>query len=118
MHELSTCKRLIKQVEQFVEDHQQLQTAGNISNIQLLIGELARVDVSELKELFPFAARGTLAEHAQLSISHQPIQIHCLRCDMDSDVSADDLRCPLCLAETTRLIAGTDMLLTGIEYET
>jgi len=115
MHELSTCKSLISQLEKMAQE--QHAEGRHISNVILSVGELARVDIDELLILFPVAAKGTLAENALLTVSKMPIRINCLDCDEDSDVRADDLACPHCHHENTRLLSGTDMLLTGIEFQ-
>ena len=113
MHEMSTCKKLIEQIEK----HAQSQPDQVIVNIKLSIGELARVDIDELVELFPIASIGTRAENAKLTIERQPISIKCLSCSKEANVSIANMNCPVCGAENTQLLSGTDMLLTELEFE-
>lgn len=112
MHEMSTCKQLMKQIEAIAQAH----PGKSVKNISLSIGELARVDVDELLELFPLAARGSCAENASLLIHREPISIKCITCDNLSSVSADNMNCPLCGSESTQLMSGTDMLLKELEF--
>lgn len=112
MHEMSTCKQLIRQIEKLVE----AQPNQTLKSITLSIGELARVDVDELVELFPIASQGTCAEHARLIINREPISIKCIACEQLSQVSAQDMNCPLCGSQETQLMGGTDMLLKVLEF--
>lgn len=112
MHEMSTCKQLIKQIEKASET----QPGKLIKNIKLSIGELARVDVDELIELFPIASQGTCAESAALLIEREAISVKCIECEKVSDVSAGNMNCPLCGCEDTQLLSGTEMLLKELEF--
>lgn len=112
MHEMSTCKQLIKQIEKVAET----QPDKLIKNIKLSIGELARVDIDELIELFPIASQGTCAENAELIIEREAISIKCIPCEQISDVSMKNMNCPICGSENTQLLAGTDMLLKELEF--
>lgn len=112
MHEMSTCQQLIKQIESVSAEN------GNrpVIKVHLTVGELARVDVGELAELFPLASKNTLAQQAELVIAHEPISVHCPKCQLKSDVTADRMCCPRCSYDTPELVAGTEMLLTSIEF--
>ncbi len=112
MHEMSTCKQLIKQIEKLT----QAQPNQTLKSITLSIGELARVDVDELVELFPIASQGTCAENANLIINREALSIKCTQCEQLSQVSAQDMNCPLCGSQETQLMQGTDMLLKELEF--
>lgn len=120
MHEMSTCRRILDQVSATLAKQADAgaepSASPRITRIQLSVGELARVDTQELVALFPVAALGTPAEGARLEIITQPVRIECRHCGQVSNVSASDMRCPLCATEDTVLVAGTDMVLTGIDY--
>ena len=112
MHEMSTCKHIIHLVETQLETY----PGKNVSKICLSIGALARVDVDELMELFPLAAKGTCTENANLVIEHEPISVYCDDCELTSSVPTDNLNCPQCKSSNTRLVSGTDMLLKELEF--
>ena len=112
MHEMSTCKKLINQIEEVAGSQQ----GKSVKSVTLSIGALARVDVDELIELFPFASHGTCAENANLLIEREPIFIKCISCNRESSVSASDMSCPICRSEQTQLLSGTDMLLKELEF--
>jgi len=110
---MSTCKNLIKQIEQLAAAHPN----KAIKNVKLTIGELARVDVDELESLFPLASKGSCAENANLLIERESITVKCRQCGETSPVSIAQMDCPLCGNENTQLIAGVDMLLKELEFE-
>jgi len=112
MHELSTCKRLISQIEKIADEHQGLK----VKFVQLSVGELARVDTKELIELFPMAAKDTIAQNAELHIKAIPIQVLCSHCNKHSEVTASDLSCRHCQSQDTSLTDGTDMLISHIDF--
>jgi len=112
MHELSTCKRLISQIEKVANEHQGL----TVKSVQLSIGELARVDVTELVELFPLAAKDSIAKNAKLQIHIVPIKVFCNNCNKESEVTANDLSCRHCQNQDTSLSDGTDMLISHIDF--
>ena len=112
MHEMSTCRQLIKQIEKFA----QAEPEKKIKNIKLSVGELARVDVDELIELFPIASQGTCAENAELIVSRVSISVKCGECSKSSDVTAENMNCAFCGSENTQLSGGTDMLLNELEF--
>ncbi|HFE37570.1 MAG TPA: hydrogenase maturation nickel metallochaperone HypA, partial [Gammaproteobacteria bacterium] len=84
--------------------------------ITLRIGELARVDVDELIELFPLVSRGSCAENAQLRVEYEAIEVKCLSCRLQSVVSAGDMSCPHCDCTEIQLVSGTDMTLKALEF--
>ncbi len=112
MHEMSTCKQLIRQIEKIAQTH----PGQVVKGITLSIGELARVDIDELIELFPLAAQRTCAEHAKLIVNREAISLKCLTCGQHSKVSADAMDCPLCGSRETQLTGGTDMLIEALEF--
>jgi len=112
MHEMPTCRQLIKQIEKFAES----EPDEKIENIKLSISELARVDVDELVELFPIVSQGTCAENAELIVNHVPISVKCGECKKSADVSVENINCVFCGSESTQLLGGADMLLNKLEF--
>lgn len=113
MHELSTCKSLIHQIEKAVNGTAEC----NIKSVTVLIGELARVDVDELIELFPLASKGTIAEDAALIIKRDPVKYSCIACQQITTGTGSDLSCTFCHSSQLTLISGTEMMLENIEIE-
>jgi len=113
MHELSTCQKLIRELEEIAIHY----PGHKLTHIRLSVGALARVDVNELQELFPLAAKDTFANQAILSIESIPIEVLCPKCGTSSQVTANDLRCKQCSYEKTTVISGTDMLIEDVTFE-
>ena len=113
MHELAVCQGLMSQVEQIAER----ENAERITRILLSIGPLSGVEGMLLKDAFPIAAAGTVAEDAELDIEVQAVKVECLSCGAQSEATANRLLCAACGDFKTRLISGDDMLLMSVELE-
>jgi len=113
MHELAVCQGLMSQVEQIARR----ESAERISRILLAIGPLSGVEATLLKDAFPIAAAGTVAEDAELAIELSPIKVKCLSCGAESEATANRLLCAACGDYRTRLLSGDEMLLMSVELE-
>jgi hydrogenase nickel incorporation protein HypA/HybF len=113
MHELAVCQGLMGQVEQIARR----ENAERITRILLSIGPLSGVEATLLKDAFPIAAAGTVAEDADLAIEEQAIRVTCLSCGAESEASANRLLCAACGDYRTRLVSGDEMLLMSVELE-
>lgn len=113
MHELALCQGLMNQVERIARRER----AGRITRILLSIGPLSGVEATLLRDAFPIAAAGTVAEGAVLDVQEQPVQVRCLSCGAESEAPANRLLCAACGDYRTRLISGDEMLLMSVELE-
>ena len=113
MHELAVCQGLMSQVEQIARREQ----AERITRILLSIGPLSGVEATLLKDAFPIAAAGTVAEAAILDIQEQAVQVKCLRCGAESEATANRLLCAACGDYRTQLISGDELMLMSVELD-
>ena len=113
MHELAVCQGLMGQVEQIARR----ENAERITRILLSIGPLSGVEATLLKDAFPIAAAGTVAEDADLAIEEQAVRVKCLSCGTESEASANRLLCAACGDYRTQLVSGDEMLLMSVELE-
>jgi hydrogenase nickel incorporation protein HypA/HybF len=111
MHELSVCLSLLDQVQAIAREH----GATRVERILLRIGPLSGVEGELLRNAYPLAAAGTLAEGAVLDIEPAAIRVHCTACGAESDAAANRLLCPACGSPHTRLISGDELLLARVE---
>jgi hydrogenase nickel incorporation protein HypA/HybF len=111
MHELSVCQSLLDQVQRIAADH----GADRVERIVLRIGPLSGVEGPLLRNAFPLAAAGTVAEHAVLEIEPAPVRVHCITCGAESDATPNRLLCGACGDWHTRLVSGDEMLLARLE---
>lgn len=113
MHELSICHSIVSQAVAIAHEHQ----AESIATISLAIGPLSGVDINLLRQAFPFASAGTLAEDATLDAEALPLRIRCSQCNTETDATPNNLACSLCGNWQTKVISGDEMLITRIELD-
>ncbi len=113
MHELSICQSLINQVERIALER----NAQCVIAIVIGLGPLSGIETQLLKNAYPVASVGTVAEHARLIIEHLPIRVHCNLCGSESDALPNKLICKQCGDWRTTLVSGDEMMLMSVELE-
>lgn len=113
MHELSVCRALLAQVEQAAATHH----ADAVHQVTVCLGPLSGVEPELLRAAFAPAARGTLAERAELRIEIVPLRITCARCGMQSEATPNHLVCSTCGSGETRLLSGDELMLVDIRID-
>ena len=113
MHELSICQSLINQVENIALER----NAQCVTSIVIGMGPLSGVEAQLLKNAYPIASAGTIAEHAEIIIEHLPIRVKCNQCDSESEALPNKLICKQCGDWRTTLISGDELLLMSVELE-
>jgi len=114
MHELALCQALMSQVETIARDNQ----ATRVIAITLGMGPLAGVEEQLLRNAYPVACAGTIADGAELVVESTPIRVKCAVCDQESDAGPNRLVCGHCDDWRTELISGDELLLIRLEMET
>lgn len=114
MHELSVCQALIEQVESLATQNE----AERALSIELRIGPLSGVEPELLRQAYPPAAAGTLADGAELIIREQPVRVRCNDCGAETDATPNRLLCGSCGGWRTQLLQGDELLLAKIEFST
>ena len=113
MHELAICQSLMEQVESIANERD----AKCVTSITIGIGPLSGVEFQLLKNAYPVASAGTVAEDAELIIEHLPIKVRCNQCGAESDALPNKLTCKQCGDWRTTLISGDEMMLMSLELE-
>lgn len=113
MHELSVCLSLVDQVRHIAGER----GARRVARIELKIGPLSGIEPDLLRNAFPIAAAGTLAEDAELAIESDTIRVACTSCGAESIASANRLICASCGDYRTRLLSGDAMVLNRLELD-
>lgn len=113
MHELSLCTSIIKVIEDL--------TAGKpinrVTAVALEIGVLANVEPQALQFGFAAAARGTVADGAQLQIDATPGRAWCPRCAVELTVTRRYADCPSCGAPAMSIEGGDRLSVKHLEVE-
>lgn len=112
MHELSVCQALIDQVQVLAREQQ----ASRVVNVLVGIGPLSGVEPLLLRQAFPLAAAGTLAQDAELIVEDRPVRVLCLQCGQESDAAANRLLCGHCGDWHTELLSGDELMLMKVEF--
>jgi len=113
MHELAICQSLMEQVESIAQERD----AKSVTSITIGMGPLSGVEVQLLKNAYPIASAGTVAQDAELVIEHLPIKVKCSQCGSESDALPNKLTCKQCGDWRTTLISGDEMMLMSLELE-
>ena len=113
MHELAICQSLINQLENIAAER----NAQRISLVVVGMGPLSGVEAQLLKNAYPIASAGTIAENAELVIEQLPIKVKCNDCGSESDASPNKLICKQCGNWRTTLISGDELMLMSVELE-
>ena len=114
MHELSVCIALLDKVQQIASEH----GASRVSRIELKLGPLSGVEAPLLRNAYPLAAAGTVAEDAELTIDVVPVRVRCSQCDAESDAEPNRLLCRACGDFRTNIVSGDELLLERVELDT
>jgi len=113
MHELSVCLSLIEEVKRVAREN----NAGSVTRIIVKIGPLSGVEPDLLRNAYPIAAAGTVAENAELEIELAEIVVSCSQCGKESDAAANRLLCAHCGDFRTNLVSGDEMVLQSLELD-
>ena len=89
-----------------------------VTSVKVQIGPLSGVEADLLKQVFPLASAGSVAEAAQLVIEKLSIRVRCESCGAETAAEANKLVCGACGDWHTRLISGDEMLLASVELNT
>jgi len=111
MHELSVCRAMLSQVSAIAARHR----ADAVAKITLRIGPLSGVEPRLIRDAFPIARAGTVAERAELIVEQTPVRVRCLRCGAESDCKPNRLLCSACGDTRTQLLSGDELLLVSMD---
>ena len=113
MHELSVCQSLLEEVKRVAREN----NAGSVTRIIVKIGPLSGVEPDLLRNAYPIAAAGTIAEDAELEIEISDVVVSCTLCGAESAATANRLLCAHCGDYRTNLVSGDEMVLQSLELD-
>ncbi len=111
MHELAICQALVEQLDGVARQN----GASGMSAIWVSIGPLSGVEAELLRNAWPFACAGTVAEHAVLHLQPSSVRVVCRQCGAESEAQANRLVCGACGNWQTDLVSGDELMLTRVE---
>ena len=113
MHELSVTKSLID----LVETEARKQGFRKTLEIRLKVGEYSGIVPDYIVDLFPYAAKGTVAEGAALVFESVPASFRCADCGYEGAVERREACCPRCRSTALRMTAGREFFVEELKVE-
>lgn len=113
MHELAITKGIIDIVSSEAES----KGFSRVLEITLQVGEYSGLVPECIREFFPIAAAGTVAEHAALNIETLGARFKCLDCGYEGDADRKNACCPACRSTALKMTAGREFYVDSLKVE-
>ena len=113
MHELGLTKNIIDLVAKEAEKSGFTRTL----EIRMKLGEYSDVVPEYILDLFPYAAKGTVAEGAQLFFEHVSGRFQCRGCGYEGPVDRKKACCPDCGGTALKMTAGREFFVDSLKVE-
>ena len=113
MHELAVTESILE----ITLRHAQQAGAQRVTDIHLVLGELASIVDDSVQFYWDMVSQDTLAEGARLHFRRIPAEMECLDCGTRYSPGKGQLRCPGCENGRVRVIAGEEFRLEAIEVD-
>ena len=114
MHELSITENILA----ITLRHAAQANATRVTDIHLVIGQLASIVDDSVSFYWDIISKGTLAEGAELHFQRIPTEMECLACDQRYQPNDRQLACPHCGSHQVKVVAGEEFYLESIGVET
>lgn len=92
MHEYAVTKSFVDIVIKEAEKH----SAGKVSRITLVIGELSSIIDDSVRLYFDLIAEGTITEGAELVFKRVKAEFFCKNCQLNFEKPSKGFDCPKC----------------------
>ena len=113
MHELAITQSMIDLIDREAKD----KGFQKVLAIRLRVGEYSGLVPECLLEFFPIAAKGSIAEGAELEIQSLPAAFRCLDCGYEGPVERKAACCPTCGSTAIRMTAGREFCVDSLKVE-
>ena len=114
MHEFSLMTGVLDAVETAAREN----NATRITEIRLVVGDMAEVLEDAMDFAFEALTPGTLAEGACLTMTRIKPKSRCRACNTEFEHDRLHFSCPECDSLATELLAGKEMYIGSMEIET
>lgn len=88
-----------------------------VLGIRLSVGEYSGIIPECIREFFPVAAKGSIAEGAELEIESLPAAFRCLGCGYEGAIDRKSACCPMCGGVSVRMTAGREFFVESLKVE-
>jgi len=113
MHELSITQSILKIALQ----HAEKSNANRITDLHLVMGELASMVDDSIQFYWDIIAKDTMAEGAALHFRRVSAELQCMACFEKYRPNGEELICPQCGSAGAKIIAGEEFSLEAIDVE-
>ena len=114
MHELPVTQSILEIALRHAQEHE----AGRITDLHIVIGDLATIIDDSVQFYWDIISAGTIAEGAELHFRRIPIQMKCLACSHEYSPEKGELACPSCQSTQVEILAGKEFTLEAIDVDT
>ena len=113
MHELPVAEDILR----IASEHAQRAGARRITDIHLVIGDLAGFVDDSIQFYVDLLAPGTPAEGVSLHFHRIAARFRCWECEHEFEPEGRDWRCPRCGSVGGQVVAGKEFYVESIEVE-
>jgi hydrogenase nickel incorporation protein HypA/HybF len=113
MHELPVTESILE----IALRHAQKADATRITDLHLVIGQLATLVDDSIQFYWDMIAKDTIAEGARLHFQRIPAELLCLDCGNRYTPGDEILACPKCQSVRVKVTAGEEFRLDSIDVE-
>ena len=113
MHELP----ITQSVLEIALRHAQKSDAKRITDLHIVMGELATMVDDSIQFYWDMIAEGTIAQGAKLHFRRVPAELQCMACFTKYNPKEMELVCPNCGSVGAKIIAGEEFSLEAIDVE-
>ncbi len=92
-------------------------SAGKITRINLVVGELSGVVSECVQFYFDFLAKDTIAGGAELAFETKPTTVRCHQCNNVFTPENGNWACPECRETGIEIVSGRECYMESIEVE-
>lgn len=110
MHEIGIVRQLVRTVTDFASEN----GVRDVREVVVDCGELSLVIPEYVEELYPAVAKGSILEHAKLTVHTVPGMAECDACDEIFNVVACKGYCPSCGSFDKTVLTGRDFTIREI----
>ena len=113
MHELPVTESILE----ISLRHATAVSAKRITDIYLVIGDLASIVDESVQFYWDIVSQNTVAEGAKLHFRRISTKLLCLDCNLSYQPASMEMNCPTCDGVNIKIITGEEFYLESIEIE-
>src|SRR5512136_1670477 len=113
MHELSVTESILE----IAVRHAQQANAKRVTNLYLVIGQLASIVDDSVQFYWDIISKDTIADGAKLHFKRIPATLLCMDCTHQFTPGQDGFACPECHSDRIKVVAGEEFYMEAIDIE-